>query len=131
MNEYPENWLAIAHSVKILAGWRCERCKHPHDPTGELPCDELCDLKYKHPKDKQRGVGVHHLDGDKSNCAYWNLVCLCVACHLQIQVKVKMEQMWIGTHSRWFLPHLFGYLMKVSPKAMTSCINRVAEGKYK
>lgn len=129
--EYPNNWDQIATAIKTLADWRCERCGHPHDPKGEIPCDDLCDMKYKHPKGKGRMLTVHHLDGNKSNCTAWNLAALCQACHLQIQVKVNLDQMWIGEHSRWFMSHLFGYLLKVSPKATRRAMNELAMGKYK
>lgn len=128
--EYPNNWDQIATAVKTLAGWRCERCGHPHDPKGEIPCDDLCDMNYKHPKGKRRGLTVHHLDGDKSNCATWNLAALCQACHLQIQVKVTLDQMWMGEHSRWFMPHLFGYLLIWQPEATAHAINLLARAEY-
>ncbi len=68
-NAYPANWPAIAADIKNRAGWRCEHCDHPHDtPTGYM-------------------LTVHHLDGDKSNCSYANLVALCQRCHLRIQAQ--------------------------------------------
>ncbi len=129
-NNYPNNWDQIAMAIKILAEWRCERCGHPHDVRGEIPCDDLCDQKYKHPAGKGRMLTVHHLDGDKSNCVWWNLAALCQACHLQVQARVTLDQMWIGEHSVWFLPHLFGYLLTVQPDDMMHAINAVAQNKY-
>jgi hypothetical protein len=92
---YPKDWKEIATRIKADANWKCERCKHPND----------------------RGTGhvltVHHLDGNKHNCADWNLAALCQRCHLAIQGRVKMDQMFfveILDVSEWFKPHLTGYL---------------------
>ena len=52
---------------------------------------------------------VHHLDLNKSNCAWWNLVALCQRCHLQIQHKIVMERYWMFDHSSWFIPYVAGY----------------------
>lgn len=89
--EYPDNWPQIAHSIKEAAGWNCERCGHPHDPQAGY------------------ALTVHHLDGDKSNCRWWNLAALCQRCHLHIQGKVIMERYWMFEHSEWFKPHVAGY----------------------
>ena len=94
-NEYPSNWEAIAANVKDKAGWRCERCKHRHD------------LATAHV------LTVHHLDGDKANCEEWNLAALCQRCHLRVQGRVKMDQLFfmeILDVAEWFKPHLRGYL---------------------
>lgn len=95
MNVYPEDWIEIAREVKDAMNWHCERCGHPHDYTsGHV-------------------LTVHHLDGDKANCARWNLAALCQRCHLHIQAKVKMDQLFmveILDVAEWFKPHLEGYL---------------------
>lgn len=66
---YPNDWTEIATRIKDAAGWFCEHCGHIHEP--------------------ERGytLTVHHLDGDKSNCDYRNLVALCQRCHLHIQAR--------------------------------------------
>ena len=67
MNDYPAEWPFIARAIKHYAGWFCEQCGHIHEPeTG------YC-------------LTVHHLDGDKANCQFNNLVALCQRCHLRIQ----------------------------------------------
>jgi hypothetical protein len=91
MNDYPPNWPEIAQRVKEEAGWKCLRCGHPHDPENGYT------------------LTVHHLNGDKSNCRWWNLVALCQRCHLQIQHKVVMEQGYLWEHSEWFKPYAAGY----------------------
>jgi hypothetical protein len=58
---------------------------------------------------RYRILTVHHLDGDKGNCRWWNLAALCQRCHLQIQGKVKMERIWPWEHSEWFQPYVAGY----------------------
>lgn len=67
MNTYPPNWDDIATQIKDQANWHCEHCGHPHHP------------------DSGHTLTVHHLDMDKANCAYSNLVALCQRCHLHIQ----------------------------------------------
>lgn len=90
-NQYPENWKEIATRVKDEAGWKCIRCGHAHDtPAGYM-------------------LTVHHLDGNKSNCAWWNLVALCQRCHLSVQARVVMERPWIFEHTKWFKPYVAGY----------------------
>lgn len=88
---YPREWADIAWRVKEAAGWRCVRCGHAHDTaSGHV-------------------LTVHHLDLNKSNCAWWNLAALCQRCHLHIQGKVVLERQWMYTHSEWFRPHVAGW----------------------
>jgi hypothetical protein len=56
-----------------------------------------------------RILTVHHLDGDKTNCRWWNLAPLCQRCHLQIQGKVQMARVWPWEHTAWFRPYAAGY----------------------
>lgn len=89
--EYPANWPEISKAVKDAADWKCIRCKHPHDIFAG------------------RMLTVHHLDLNKSNCAWWNLAALCQACHLSIQGRVVMERPFMFEHSEWFRPYVAGY----------------------
>lgn len=57
----------------------------------------------------RRVLTVHHLDGNKLNCRWWNLAALCQRCHLQIQGRVKMSQIYPFEHSDWFKPYAAGY----------------------
>lgn len=106
-NEYPENWREIADRVKGEAGWRCVRCHHPHEtPTVRAHCDARC----THPRDgKQRILTVHHLDGDKANGRWWNLLPLCQVCHLTVQGKVMPERPYLWEHSEWFKVYVAGF----------------------
>lgn len=59
-----------------------------------------------------RILTVHHLrlgDDAKRDLRWWNLVALCQRCHLQIQGKVRMEQIWPWPHSDWFKPYAAGW----------------------
>ena len=47
---------------------------------------------------------VHHLDMNKANCQWWNLVALCQACHLSIQARVDFEQSWMFDLPEWLRP---------------------------
>lgn len=56
-----------------------------------------------------RILTVHHLNGVKHDCRWWNLVALCQRCHLTIQGKVHLERPWNRPHSDWFRPYVAGY----------------------
>lgn len=129
----------IKHLIRKLAGHRCARCLHPytvgeHGPRGEWSlCDELCahdgplrvmdaDGAYVDEQDvaawqslgaiveaQWRILTVHHLDGDKKNCRWWNLAVLCQRCHLRIQTSVRLTQTYPFEHSDWFKPYAAGY----------------------
>jgi hypothetical protein len=60
-----------------------------------------------------RILTVHHLDGNKANCRWWNLMAACQRCHLEIQGKVRMERRWHHEHSAWFRPYVAGYYAHV------------------
>lgn len=94
MNDYPENWPEIAASIKAKWNNKCERCGAHHNP----------EIGYC--------LTVHHLDGNKANCEDWNLAALCQRCHLRIQGRVKMDQLFFEEFlpvSEWFKPHLEGF----------------------
>lgn len=60
-----------------------------------------------------RILTVHHLNGHKHDCRWWNLVALCQRCHLTIQGKVQMARVWPWEHSEWFKPYVAGYYAEV------------------
>src|SRR5262245_6663119 len=41
-----------------------------------------------------RILTVHHLTGDKADCRWWNLAALCQRCHLSVQGRVNMAQVF-------------------------------------
>lgn len=90
-NDYAAEWPAIARQVKDAAGWRCVRCQHAHSREG------------------WRILTVHHLDGDKANNAWWNLLALCQRCHLSIQGRVAPERPYLFDHTPWFVPYACGF----------------------
>ncbi len=59
-----------------------------------------------------RILTVHHLDGDKSNCEWWNLLALCQRCHLQIQTRLNPSTPYFLEHSAWFRPYAAGFYAK-------------------
>jgi hypothetical protein len=105
--DYPPNRDELHDQVRAHAGGRCIRCGHPNETVSQrATCDERC----THPRDgKQRILTVHHLDGDKSNNRWWNLLALCQSCHLTIQARVIPERPWLFEHSRWFVPYVCGF----------------------
>lgn len=122
-DQYPPDWVTLSRAVKEEAGWRCVRCHHPF-LTNAYPkdCDGQCDpIRGIHRKPKVVNLGgedvrlfglnfgVHHLDGDTRNSAWWNLLPLCNSCHLTTQSKVIVERPWILAHSAWFIPYVCGF----------------------
>jgi hypothetical protein len=120
---------AIKDLIREQADHRCLRCRHPYkkgDPRisekGEWsPCDEQCmhgghlerDLRLSTDmtawEARWRILTVHHLDEDKANCRWWNLVALCQRCHLRMQRAVIMNRPWHFEHSEWFKPYAAGF----------------------
>jgi hypothetical protein len=56
-----------------------------------------------------RILTVHHLDQNKANCRWWNLVALCQRDHLIVQRRVVMDRAWPWEHSDWFKPYVAGF----------------------
>ena len=111
--------------------------EHPVDENGESwsPCDERCrhggPFRFRGeisgklvrvyqlnvqmaPGTKEvhalwRVLTVHHLDEDKLNCRWWNLVALCQRCHLRMQRAVVMDRPYLYEHSEWFKPYAAGF----------------------
>lgn len=114
---YPFAWhTSIKHKVRNEAGNKCVRCLHPYVSrfygNGEWsPCGPDCrhDGPVEDGHAQWRILTVHHLDGVKSNCRWWNLAPLCQRCHLTIQGRVRMEQTYPFEHSDWFKPYAAGY----------------------
>jgi len=93
----------MSKQVKALAGWCCERCgvrNNEDEPDGTM-------------------LTVHHLDGNKWNCEWWNLAALCQQCHLRIQSRVVFKRPYYrwnwetmkpeAVHSLWLARHVKGY----------------------
>ncbi len=67
-----------------------------------------------------RILTVHHFDGDKANCEWWNLLALCQRCHLTIQSRVNPQQPYMFEHSEWLKPFVAGfYAHKYEGKNLT------------
>lgn len=95
--DYPKGWPEFARQVKEECAWKCERCGHAND------------LASRHV------LTVHHLTNNKQQpfTDRWAFAGLCQRCHLKVQARVKMDQMFFADIldvSPWFKPHLEGYL---------------------
>jgi len=66
-------------------------------------------LKHEHVDARWRVLTVHHLDGDKANCRWWNLVPLCQRCHLSVQLRVVMDRPYDRPHTTWMQPYVAGF----------------------
>lgn len=117
---------AIKDLVREQSGNRCARCRHPYAAgDGEWsPCDEHCahdgptrdldgfdcdGIAHSMTLAQWRILTVHHLNGIKHDCRWWNLVALCQRCHLTIQGRVVMGRVWPWEHSDWFKPYAAGW----------------------
>lgn len=89
--DYPPDWPEIADRVRADAGEKCIRCGHPHDPVAGY------------------ALTVHHFDGNKANCEWWNLMALCQRCHLKVQGRVNPEIVYFLEHSEWAKPYVAGF----------------------
>jgi 5-methylcytosine-specific restriction endonuclease McrA len=77
--EYPSDWDAIADSAKADANYTCEHCGMRFVPGTNKAVEAV------NANGRPCVLTVHHLDGDKSNCAWENLLVCCQRCHLHIQ----------------------------------------------
>ena len=88
---YPPDWDQIGDRVRAEAGGKCIRCGHGHDPVNGY------------------ALTVHHFDGNKSNCEWWNLMSLCQRCHLKVQGRVNPEIPYFLEHDEWAKLYIAGF----------------------
>ena len=81
MGEYPLEWIAgiIQREAYARAGWRCEHCGCEFVPGSTRA------LTARNADGSPTILRVHHLDGNRANCDWTNLVAVCQRCHLHIQ----------------------------------------------
>lgn len=109
---------------RLVCDGGCDRSRHPEWTwlvSGEVP--KVYYPPSDHPrvatdkgvwlrtgKPRQRVLTVAHLDDDKANCRWWNLVAMCQVCHLSTQGRINMDRPWVMTpHSAWFQPYVAGF----------------------
>lgn len=91
---YPPDWDEIGDRVRAEAGGICIKCGHDHDPKAGY------------------ALTVHHFDGNKSNCEWWNLMALCQRCHLRVQGRVNPEIPYFLEHDEWAKLYIAGFYAK-------------------
>jgi len=74
---YPKSWHKMARIVKKLSRGKCENCGRRDDRRNGYV------------------LTVHHIDFNKLNNNYSNLVALCQRCHLSIQSSFHLGQLWL------------------------------------
>lgn len=82
--------------------WRPIQFTKRWPTAGDFACRMAVEAEY-------RILTVHHLNGVKADCRWWNLAALCQRCHLTIQGKVVMDRIWPHEHSEWFRPYVAGF----------------------
>ena len=113
---YPKQWDEIARRIKEKAGWRCERCGHPHDPPAGYT------------------LTVAHLDPSYGH-QRWNLAALCQRCHLLLEHRFAFRQGYLFDHNDWFLRHLRGWMQwrenrRACRVTVMLCVNDPANGMH-
>ncbi len=139
-------WAAAGHRC-IRCGHPYRKGEHR---KGEwTPCDDFCrhegPFGLRHPLGSvaeignpdhyRRGTGfapgailvarwrigtVHHFDGKKDNCVWWNLLALCQRCHLKTQARVDPNVPYMFEHSDWLKPYVAGfYAQKYEGRTIT------------
>lgn len=98
---YPQDWPDISLRVRRdRAGWRCE-CRgeclagaNPRTTDTHLGPDGRCSARQGEPTRSGRWrvvLTVAHLDHQPENCADWNLMAACQACHLRYDAAHHAE----------------------------------------
>lgn len=97
--------------VRITAPYEGEPDTEPElwETEAKVPVGEVVRESGNVIEARYRILTVHHLNGDKLDCRWWNLAALCQRCHLTIQGRVKMHQTYPFEHSEWFKPFAAGY----------------------
>ena len=107
-------WLATPEKISRAADLLSEMPGNPLENTPCVPkllaarpplCTKIIVARW-------RILTVHHLDGNKANCEWWNTLSLCQRCHLQIQTRVNPEIPYFLEHSAWFRPYVAGFYAK-------------------
>ena len=108
--EYPNLWQRglIPLFAKKRANWMCEHCGMAFDENGKSLVDRR--------RDGQPFVlTVHHINGDKQDCSYKNLLSCCQRCHLHIQGVWKPNDVipsaWNGVPD-WIKERGLGYMVQ-------------------
>lgn len=115
IGEYPNLWRRglIQRRIRELADHRCEHCGLAFIPGTNFA------VAHKR-RDGIPVVGtVHHINGDKANCSYRNLVFLCQKCHYTVHLLgwkpgAVLPRIWRNKPPRWVL--LRGLEFKLNPQ---------------
>lgn len=88
-----------------------EFCRHTTGPTRRMAAIDVATMRVSQmvTQARWRILTVHHLDQDKANCRWWNLVALCQRDHLIVQRHVVLERSWPWPHSDWFRLYAAGW----------------------
>lgn len=91
-NDYNPDGKEKRRLARESVGNKCIRCGSPSVPG--------------------RILTTHHLDGNKANDSWENLLPLCQVCHLQVQAKVDPDIPFFLEHSPWIRPYIAGFYAK-------------------
>lgn len=79
--EYPDDWKnrEIQRKLAERFNYHCEHCGAEVDKATGYTIGKPRRDGHEHV------IAIHHIDGDKSNCEWTNLLYCCQACHLEVQ----------------------------------------------
>lgn len=110
--EIEDGWSDCDHECKHFGGeqraWNFEDSTWALGRNDAKSAGQLV-LSGRRMQARWRILTVHHLDEDKANCCWWNLVALCQRCHLRMQRRVVMDRPWLYEHTDWFKPYAAGF----------------------
>lgn len=111
--------------IGVSPNWLPDKISEAADALSELPGNPLENtptvprLFAKRPTGntmiivaRWRILTVHHFDGDKANCEWWNLMALCQRCHLIVQGRVNPNIPYFLEHSDWAKIYIAGFYAK-------------------
>jgi len=75
LEPYTPDWIKIRKKIYERDGWTCQECNH-----------HCYGKKYK---DEKRKIQCHHIDYNKKNNKFDNLITLCVSCHVKTRYNRK------------------------------------------
>lgn len=119
--ELPDH--SVNRTARVLWSNCDERCRHggpmramttegwhPFNPTPEACGAAVAALRSDYPENPPvqaawRILTVHHLNERKHDLRWHNLCALCQRCHLSVQRRVEMAQIYPYEHSDWFKPY--------------------------
>lgn len=113
---YPKSWQTgeIQQKIYEAAEWCCEHCGMEFEKGSTL-------AKNATRRDgKPYVLTVHHINGNKADCSYENLVALCQRCHLHVQAVWQpgavVPPKWNNDNLQWIIKRNLDFKLSLQMK---------------